>query len=183
MMGHRLPRAVRSGVLGSGVLVANRRCGGERGSASLWLVAFTMVVWVAMAAAVGVGQATIARHRVAAAADLAALAGAQVVATASVEAASVDVGGGSVVGNNGVPGHAPAAGSGVAPTGAALTGLALSGAACARVASVASANGAKVTSCRLSASTIEVVAAISVRGLVGLLGPSLVTATARAGPS
>jgi secretion/DNA translocation related TadE-like protein len=53
---------------------------GERGSASLWLLSVVMVVWVAAAAAIGVGQATVSRHRVAAAADLSALAAASVLA-------------------------------------------------------------------------------------------------------
>ena len=49
---------------------------GERGSASLWVVAFAMVLWLVAAAAVVAGGAMAARHRAATAADLSALAGA-----------------------------------------------------------------------------------------------------------
>lgn len=48
----------------------------DRGSATVWLLAFVLVVWVAAAVALAYGAAVAARHRAATAADLAALAGA-----------------------------------------------------------------------------------------------------------
>jgi secretion/DNA translocation related TadE-like protein len=53
------------------------RSDGERGSASVWVVALATVLGVVGAAVVLVGVATVARHRATAAADLAALAAAQ----------------------------------------------------------------------------------------------------------
>ena len=49
---------------------------GERGSATVWVLAAGLVIVVAALAAVAVGAAIVARHRAQAAADLAALAGA-----------------------------------------------------------------------------------------------------------
>jgi secretion/DNA translocation related TadE-like protein len=54
----------------------------DAGSASIWLLAFAMVLWVAAAGAVAMAGAVTARHRAASAADLAALAGAQELARA-----------------------------------------------------------------------------------------------------
>ncbi|HZB48303.1 MAG TPA: Rv3654c family TadE-like protein [Mycobacteriales bacterium] len=48
----------------------------DRGSATVWLAGFTALVALATTAALLPGSAVLARHRVAAAADLAALAGA-----------------------------------------------------------------------------------------------------------
>ena len=50
----------------------------DAGSATLWIVAFSLVVWVVAAAVVVGGVAVVARHRAATAADLAALAAAGV---------------------------------------------------------------------------------------------------------
>jgi secretion/DNA translocation related TadE-like protein len=49
---------------------------GERGSATVWVIALSAVLAVVGAAVVLVGAATVARHRAGTAADLAALAGA-----------------------------------------------------------------------------------------------------------
>ena len=48
----------------------------ERGSATVWLLAFALPGWLAAVAVIGYGTAVAARHRAATAADLAALAGA-----------------------------------------------------------------------------------------------------------
>jgi secretion/DNA translocation related TadE-like protein len=48
----------------------------DRGAASLWMLAFAMIVWASMAATLLAAVATGARHRVASAADLSALAAA-----------------------------------------------------------------------------------------------------------
>ncbi|GGV23532.1 hypothetical protein GCM10010182_52540 [Actinomadura cremea] len=56
------------------------RLGGDRGSGTLWVVAFMAVIWVGGVAAMTVGAVRAARHRGDAAADLAALAGAAHVA-------------------------------------------------------------------------------------------------------
>lgn len=48
----------------------------ERGSATVWLLAFSLLGWLAAVAVLGYGSAVTARHRAATAADLAALAGA-----------------------------------------------------------------------------------------------------------
>lgn len=52
----------------------------DAGSASLWALSLAMVLWVCVAGVVLAGVAVTARHRAATAADLAALAGASVVA-------------------------------------------------------------------------------------------------------
>ncbi|MEV3923398.1 Rv3654c family TadE-like protein [Actinomadura coerulea] len=54
--------------------------GGDRGSGSLWVLGFAVVVWVVGVAAILVGGVRGARHRGEAAADMAALAGAARVA-------------------------------------------------------------------------------------------------------
>ncbi|MFA1541612.1 Rv3654c family TadE-like protein [Actinomadura monticuli] len=54
----------------------SRLCGSDRGSGTVWVVAFAAIVWVAGVAAVAVGGVRGARHRGDAAADMAALAGA-----------------------------------------------------------------------------------------------------------
>ncbi|MFB4300453.1 Rv3654c family TadE-like protein [Actinomadura sp. NTSP31] len=58
----------------------------DRGSGTVWVVAFMAVIWVGGVVAVGVGGIRAARHRGDAAADLAALAGAARVADGSVAA-------------------------------------------------------------------------------------------------
>ncbi|MGP4022872.1 Rv3654c family TadE-like protein [Actinomadura sp. 3N407] len=50
--------------------------GADRGSGTIWVLAFAAVIWVGGIAAVAIGGVRGARHRVDAAADLAALAGA-----------------------------------------------------------------------------------------------------------
>lgn len=50
--------------------------GADRGSGTIWVLAFAAVIWVGGIAAMAVGGVRGARHRAAAAADLAALAGA-----------------------------------------------------------------------------------------------------------
>jgi hypothetical protein len=137
----------------------------ENGSASLWLLGFVLVFWVTAIGAVGVGQAVIARHRVAAAADLGVLAGAGVLADAAVEAV-------------GSAGGAPS--SVVVASVSAATRTA----ACARASSVTAANGAEVTECTVTATTVDIVAALSLNGLGSLFQPgTAVSATARAGLS
>lgn len=53
----------------------------DDGSATIWVLALAMLMWVAAAGAVATAAAVAARHRAASAADLSALAGAQVLAT------------------------------------------------------------------------------------------------------
>jgi secretion/DNA translocation related TadE-like protein len=68
----------------------------DAGSASLWALSLTMVLWVCVAAVVLAGGAVIARHRAATAADMAALAGASVVGRSAMAGESTgDPGGGS----------------------------------------------------------------------------------------
>jgi secretion/DNA translocation related TadE-like protein len=52
----------------------------SRGSAAVWVVVACLVTWLAATVALSVGGAVVARHRAAAAADLAALAGARTLA-------------------------------------------------------------------------------------------------------
>ncbi|RFS87104.1 hypothetical protein D0T12_02310 [Actinomadura spongiicola] len=59
-----------------GVFVRRVGWGADRGSGTIWVVAFAAVIWVGGVAAVAVGGVRAARHRADAAADLAALAGA-----------------------------------------------------------------------------------------------------------
>ena len=54
-----------------------RRSAGDRGSATVWLLALSLIVGLAAAAGVVRGVAVVARHRAETAADLAALAGAR----------------------------------------------------------------------------------------------------------
>ncbi|WP_346041442.1 Rv3654c family TadE-like protein [Actinomadura chokoriensis] len=58
----------------------SRLWGTDRGSGTIWVVAFAAVVWVAGVAAIAVGGVRAARHRGDAAADMAALAAAAYVA-------------------------------------------------------------------------------------------------------
>lgn len=58
----------------------SRLWGTDRGSGTIWVVAFAAVVWVAGVAAIAVGGVRAARHRGDAAADMAALAAAASVA-------------------------------------------------------------------------------------------------------
>lgn len=60
-----------------GSCTARRALAAERGSATLWVLALVAVVWTLSMAMFCVGQVLGARHRAAAAADLAALAGAE----------------------------------------------------------------------------------------------------------
>lgn len=83
----------RAGEVGSGeamgrewgVVRRMRSGGGDRGSGTVWVVGFAVVIWVVGVAAILVGGVRGARHRGEAAADMAALAG----------AARVDDGGGA----------------------------------------------------------------------------------------
>ncbi|WP_344273046.1 Rv3654c family TadE-like protein [Actinomadura napierensis] len=61
----------------------------DRGSGTVWVVAFMAVIWVGGVVAVGVGGVRAARHRGDAAADLAALAGAARVADGPAAACRV----------------------------------------------------------------------------------------------
>jgi hypothetical protein len=134
---------------------------GKEGSASVWLVGFILVFWVATAAVVGVGQAEVARHRVAAAADLAALAAAAGIARDTVSDTSNNNPQGGIDGD-------PSDGPGATP--------------CAVANTVALANSSRVISCRATPSWVEVTAELAVPGLVALLGSgATATATARAG--
>ncbi|WP_165494909.1 Rv3654c family TadE-like protein [Actinomadura roseirufa] len=53
------------------------RCERERGAGTIWVVGFLAIIWLVGGAAVAVGGVRGVRHRVDAAADLAALAGAE----------------------------------------------------------------------------------------------------------
>lgn len=86
--------------MGEGIgLMARRRVlvgrawggGGDRGSGTVWVVAFAALVWITGAAAIAVGGVRAARHRGDAAADMAALAA----------AARIAEGGGSACGRAG----------------------------------------------------------------------------------
>jgi secretion/DNA translocation related TadE-like protein len=57
----------------------------ERGSASLWVLAMAMVLWISVAGVALAGVAISARHRAAAAADLSALAAASALQRAQLE--------------------------------------------------------------------------------------------------
>lgn len=64
-------------------------CDAEHGSATLWTVAVALVVMLSTAAVLLIAIAISARHRVAAAADLSALAAASVLASAQVAGDSI----------------------------------------------------------------------------------------------
>jgi secretion/DNA translocation related TadE-like protein len=53
---------------------------GDRGSATVWVVIACLVTWAVATLALSIGGAVVARHRAESAADLAALAGARVLA-------------------------------------------------------------------------------------------------------
>ena len=146
---------------------------GDGGSASLWLLGFLMVVWMVAMVALAQGEAMVARHRVAAAADLAALAAAGVLARASVHEAGPNLGG--------TRGEQGAVWIGGPADGVGASTIA---AACAAATRVAAANGGEVTGCHVVASTVQVSAEIACAGLAKLLRPgSRAFATARAGPA
>lgn len=65
--------------------VQRRAHGGERGSATVWMVALMALVWVVAAAVVQMGAVRVARHRAQSAADLGALAAAPAAFTAPTE--------------------------------------------------------------------------------------------------
>jgi hypothetical protein len=95
----------------------------------------------------------IARHRVAAAADLAALAAAGVLA-----------------------GWQPTG------AGAVDEATTVGSSACARAVEVGTANGGRIVGCTVTASSVQVVAELATHGLITMLPPgAVVTATARAG--
>ncbi|MFE9628605.1 Rv3654c family TadE-like protein [Streptomyces sp. NPDC006527] len=67
----------RRGRVVRGAVVGGRRCGvSDRGSASVWTVGAIAVLCVVFGVVLALGQAVLARHRAAGAADLAALAAA-----------------------------------------------------------------------------------------------------------
>jgi hypothetical protein len=152
----------------SGILSPPRAVRDE-GSASLWLLGFVMVFWISAVAGVGVGQAMVARHRVAAAADLGVLAGAQLVADAAVAVEGTRPGTGDNGDTSWING---AAGEVSAATKAA---------ACALAARVVAANGGELTSCDVTPTVLQVVAGISLGGLGAVMYPGTTYATARAG--
>ncbi|MEV0660178.1 Rv3654c family TadE-like protein [Actinomadura luteofluorescens] len=90
---------VRWGREGAGRWI--RAVGGDRGSGTVWVLAFAVVLWVVGVAAVLVGGVRGARHRGEAAADMAALAGAARVAdgggVACARAREIAVGSGARV--------------------------------------------------------------------------------------
>ena len=135
------------------------------GSASLWALSMAMVLWVCVAGVVLADVAVVARHRAATAADMAALAGASVLAR-SESAGQSDAG--SASGSPGGSAAASAAGS----------------TACAAANAVALANDAIVTSCHVTANVVDVTASVRIPalGLIGGLRLDSVSARARAGP-
>jgi len=135
------------------------------GSASLWALSMAMVLWVCVAGVVLADVAVVARHRAATAADMAALAGASVLAR-SESAGQSDAG--SASGSPGGSAAASAAGS----------------TACAAANTVALANDAIVTSCHVTANVVDVTASVRIPalGLIGGLRLDSVSARARAGP-
>ena len=135
------------------------------GSASLWALSMAMVLWVCVAGVVVAGVAVVARHRAATAADMAALAGASVLAR-SESAGQSDAG--SASGSPGGSAAASAAGS----------------TACAAANAVALANDAIVTICHVTANVVDVTASVRIPalGLIGGLRLDSVSARARAGP-
>jgi hypothetical protein len=134
----------------------------DGGSASLWLLALMMVVWVVAAAFVVGGVAIAARHRAATAADLSALAGAAALAKAVQDSAAMN---GSA-------------------TPSRPEDMVLRGIACAAAESTAAANGAQLLRCDVDGLTVAVIASVQVRGLAHLAARSgdSVTARAKAGP-
>lgn len=135
------------------------------GSASLWALSMAMVLWVCVAGVVLAAVAVIARHRAATAADMAALAGASILAR-SESAGQSDAGSAS-----GSPGGSAAA-------------SAADSTACAAANAVALANDAVLTSCRVTANVVDVTASVDIPalGLLGGLRLDSVSARARAGP-
>jgi hypothetical protein len=137
---------------GSAPMVAAR----DDGSATLWVLALVLVVWVSVAGILLAGMAITARHRAASAADLAALSAASVLAAAAPFAAAT----------------APATGPTRPTTGSAP--------ACARADRIAAANGATISSCQVSGAVVEVTATVTIDAL-RYLGAGAVSARARAG--
>ena len=135
------------------------------GTASVWALSMAMVLWVCVAGVVVADVAVVARHRAATAADMAALAGASVLAR-SESAGQSDAG--SASGSPGGSAAASAAGS----------------TACAAANTVALANDAIVTSCHVTANVVDVTASVRIPalGLIGGLRLDSVSARARAGP-
>ena len=139
------------------------------GSASLWALSMAMVLWVCVAGVVLADVAVVARHRAATAADMAALAGASVLAR-SESAGQSDAGSAS-----GSPGGSAAASAAASAAGST---------ACAAANTVALANDAIVTSCHVTANVVDVTASVRIPalGLIGGLRLDSVSARARAGP-
>ena len=135
--------------------------GDDVGSASLWALSMAMVLWVCVAGVVLAGVAVIARHRAATAADMAALAGASVLARLQP-----------------APESAGAFAAGSAAASAAGSE------ACAAAIAVALANDAVVSSCHVTARVVDVTATVRTRalGVLGGFGLDSVSARARAGP-
>lgn len=143
---------------------------GDRGSATVWLLAVVMLVWLVAGAVLADGNAVAARHHAATAADLAALAGAAVASGAQW--------------TNALPtGALP---NGALPTGALPTGHTEPPAACSAARSVAAANGARLLDCHVDGFTVAVVAATPLGRLAQLLrlgSAAAARATAKAGPA
>ncbi|MEU9018141.1 Rv3654c family TadE-like protein [Actinomadura sp. NPDC048394] len=85
VLGGGVVRVVGGWVWAGGRWVVERGRG-DRGSGTIWVVAFMAVIWVGGVVAVGVGGVRAARHRGDAAADLAALAAAARVADGAADA-------------------------------------------------------------------------------------------------
>ncbi len=135
---------------------SRRRHPTDRGSASLWVLGFAIVVWVAAASVVVGAGAVAARHRAAAAADLAALAAASVLADSAVGIT--------------VP---------VATTSAQADSRS---AACGAAASVTSANGARLVRCDIEGQRVVVEAAVALTAIARFVAPgNAADAVARAG--
>jgi hypothetical protein len=138
---------------------------GDRGSATVWLLAVVMLVWLVAGAVLADGNAVAARHHAATAADLAALAGAAVASGAQW--------------TNALP-------TGALPNGALPTGHTEPPAACSAARSVAAANGARLLDCHVDGVTVAVVAATPLGRLAQLLrlgSAAAARATAKAGPA
>jgi len=73
------------GTVAAGAADAVDAATGDGGSASLWVLALAMVLWISVASVVLVGVAISARHRAATAADLSALAAASAVARTQLD--------------------------------------------------------------------------------------------------
>lgn len=147
--------------------------GGDRGSATVWMLALLPLVVLGTVAALLVAQAVTVRHRAALAADQAALAAAGRAARWQPAVGLVDTAAG-LAADAGLIG---AVGGVVARAGSTML---VEWRACAAARTAARANGARVVGCTVTDGVADVSVMVPARGLVGRLGGG--HGRARAGP-